>query len=198
MAFLGGVLKKSGEDQVSLLAAVMSHFGMLSVFPLLLLLVTVAGYVFRDDAAAQQALLDAALGNFPLLGEQLRASIQSLPGSGVAIVFGSVLLLWASLGFTKVAQTAMAEIWRVPRRLRPGFWQNLGRSVWALAALVAADAGHRGRRPSSRREVKNPMRAMNDVPSWLLSTVGVTAAVAAAVVVLAFNFGAHLLARSGP
>ena len=97
---------------------------------------TVAGYLFHDDAAAQQALLDAALNNFPLLGQQLRATIQSLPGSGVALLFGSILLLWASLGFTKVAQTAMAEIWSVPRRLRPGFWQNLGRSVWALAGLA--------------------------------------------------------------
>jgi YihY family inner membrane protein len=193
VAFIGGVLKKSGEDQVSLLAAVMSHFGMLSVFPLLLLLVTLAGYVFRDDAAAQQALIDAALGNFPALGEQLRASIQSLPGSGAAIVFGSVLLLWASLGFTKVAQTAMAEIWRVPRRLRPGFWQNLGRSVWALAALSLPTLVTAAVTIITAR-VKNPMRAMNDVPSWLLSSIGVTAAVAAAVVFLAFNFGAHLLA----
>ena len=108
-------------------------------------------------------------------------------------MFGSVLLLWASLGFTKVAQTAMAEIWRVPRRLRPGFWQNLGRSVWALAALSLPTLVTAAVTIVTAR-VKNPMRAMNDVPSWLLSSIGVTAAVAAAVVFLAFNFGAHLLA----
>lgn len=190
-AFLGGVLKKSGEDQVSLLAAVMSHFGMLSVFPLLLLLVTLAGYLFHDDAAAQQALLDAALTNFPLLGEQLRATIRSLPGSGVALLFGTILLLWASLGFTKVAQTAMAEIWSVPRRLRPGFWQNLGRSLWALGGLalptlltaVTTIVGSR---------MGDPMRSMTELPTWFVSTVSITAALTATLAVLAFNFGAHL------
>lgn len=193
LAFLGGVLKKSGEDQVSLLAAVMSHFGMLSIFPLLLLLVTLAGYIFHDDQAAQQAIINAALDNFPLLGEQLRASIQALPGSGIAIVFGSILLLWASLGFTKVAQTAMAEIWRVPRRLRPGFWQNLGRSVWALGAL-ALPTVVTATITIVTAHVGNPMRAMDDLPSWSISTVGIAVAATAAILFLAFNFGAQLLA----
>ena len=101
VAFGGAVLKKAGEDQVTLLAAVMSHFGMLSMFPLLLLLVTVAGYVFHDDDAAQQAIIDAAINNFPVLGDYLRASVQALPGSGVALLFGFVLLLWASLRRTR-------------------------------------------------------------------------------------------------
>lgn len=192
-AFVGGVLKKSGEDQVSLLAAVMSHFGMLSVFPLLLLLVTLAGFFFHDDDAAQQALIDAALKNFPLLGQQLRASIQALPGSGIAIVFGSVLLLWASLGFTKVAQTAMAEIWRVPRRLRPGFWQNLGRSVWALGALALPTMVTATITIVTAR-VGNPMRAMDDLPSWSISAVGIAVAGTALILFLAFNFSAQLLA----
>ena len=75
-----------------------------------------------------------------MLGDYLRASVQALPGSGVALLFGFVLLVWASLGFTKTAQVAMADVWGVPRRLRPGFWQLLGRSIWALGMLALPTA----------------------------------------------------------
>ena len=192
VAFGGAVLKKAGEDQVTILAAVMSHFGMLSMFPLLLLLVTVAGYVFHDDDAAQQAIIDAAIENFPVLGDYLRASVQALPGSGVALLFGFVLLVWASLGFTKTAQVAMADVWGVPRRLRPGFWQLLGRSIWALGMLALPTA-----LTATATVVSGELAdtsPMSMVPGWVQATTGVAAAVLAGLVFLSVTFGSHLLA----
>jgi YihY family inner membrane protein len=192
VAFGGAVLKKAGEDQVSLLAAVMSHFGMLSIFPLLLLLVTAAGYLFHDDDAAQQALIDAALDNFPVLGDYLRASVQALPGSGIALLFGLVLLLWASLGFTKAAQVAMADVWGVPRRLRPGFWQLLGRSVWALGMLALPTV------LTATVTIVTGWVADEDlfsvVPGWVQITAGTAAVAVAAAFFLGVNFASHLLA----
>ena len=186
------MLKKAGEDQVTILAAVMSHFGMLSMFPLLLLVVTVAGYVFHDDDAAQQAIIDAAIENFPVLGDYLRASVQALPGSGVALLFGFVLLLWASLGFTKTAQVAMADVWGVPRRLRPGFWQLLGRSVWALGMLALPTALTATATVVSGELADSSPMSM--VPGWVQATTGVAAAVLAGWSSLGVTFGSHLLA----
>jgi YihY family inner membrane protein len=192
VAFGGAVLKKAGEDQVTILAAVMSHFGMLSIFPLLLLVVTLAGYVFHDDDAAQQAIIDATINNFPVLGDYLRASVQALPGSGVALLFGSVLLVWASLGFTKTAQVAIADVWGVPRRLRPGFWQLLGRSIWALGMLALPTALTAIATVVSRDLADASPMSM--VPGWVQATTGVAAAVLAAVFFLGVTFGSHLLA----
>ncbi len=153
---------------------------------------TVAGYVFHDDDAAQQAIIDAAIENFPVLGDYLRASVQALPGSGVALLFGFVLLLWASLGFTKTAQVAMADVWGVPRRLRPGFWQLLGRSVWALGMLALPTA-----LTATATVVSGELAdtsPMSMVPGWVQATTGVAAAVLAALVFLGVTFGSHLLA----
>jgi YihY family inner membrane protein len=191
LAVVGGVHKKGGEDQLGLLAAVMSHYGMLSVFPLLLLLVTVAGWIFRDDDAAQRAIVDAALENFPVLGEYLRASIRAIPGSGVAVLVGTVVLLWASLGFTKTAQVAMAEIWSVPRRLRPGFFPHLARSLWALAMLAIPTI-----LTATITIVTTEVGGLSlpALPTWfeallryVLLGIGIT-------VFLAINFSSHLLA----
>jgi uncharacterized BrkB/YihY/UPF0761 family membrane protein len=160
---------------------------------LLLLVITIAGYLFRDDAAAQQALVDAALNNFPVLGTQLRASIQALPGSGIAIVVGSLLLLWASLGFTSVAQLAMAEIWGVPRRQRPGFFPRLGRSLWALAMLglptiLTAAAAITG------VHLEDITRAIAGVHGWFTAPLGIAAVVATIAVGVAITYTSHLLA----
>jgi YihY family inner membrane protein len=190
-AFVGGVLKKGGEDQLGLLAAVMSHYGMLSVFPLLLMLVTVAGWIFRDDDAAQQAIIDAALENFPVLGDYLQASIRALPGSGVAVLVGTVLLLWASLGFTKTAQVAMAEIWSVPRRLRPGFFPHLARSVWALAMLAIPTI-----LTATITIVTTELGGLTlpALPDWLEIVLRYIVLGVGITVFLAINFSSHLLA----
>ncbi len=192
LAVLGGVLKKSGEDQLGLLAAVMSNNGMLSLLPLLLLVISITGFIFRDDARAQQALLDAALTNFPGLGDQLRANIQALPGSGVAIVVGAVFLAWGALGFTRTAQVAMGEIWNVPRRLRPGFWPQLGRSIWALGMLALPTActavltilGTSGFTLTVEVKTQSPLGVILAVVVAFLS-LGV---------LLSLNFASHLLA----
>ena len=113
-----------------------------------------------------------------MLGDYLRASVQALPGSGVALLFGFVLLLWASLGFTKTAQVAMADVWGVPRRLRPGFWQLLGRSIWALGMLALPTA-----LTATATVVSGELAdtsPMSMVPGWVQATTGVAAAVLAA------------------
>src|SRR3954447_11133165 len=44
------------DDEGVYLAALLSYYGFLSLFPLLLLAVTILGFVLRDDPAAQQAV----------------------------------------------------------------------------------------------------------------------------------------------
>ena len=55
------VVYKFVDDQGGYLAALLAYYGFLSLFPLLLLLVTVVGFVLDGDPAAQAWVLDAAL-----------------------------------------------------------------------------------------------------------------------------------------
>jgi uncharacterized BrkB/YihY/UPF0761 family membrane protein len=45
VSFVFAVFKKAGDDQASQLAALLTYYGFLSIFPLLLVLVTVLGLV---------------------------------------------------------------------------------------------------------------------------------------------------------
>jgi uncharacterized BrkB/YihY/UPF0761 family membrane protein len=88
----------------------------------------------------RDAILHSALRDFPIVGTQLAHSVHPLKGSLIAVVIGSVGLLWGSMGVSQAAQLAMSEIWNVPAVRRPGFLQRLVRSLGFVAALGAGIA----------------------------------------------------------
>ena len=133
------VVRKFGDDEAGALAGLLTYYGFLSLFPALLLLVTILGFVMGDDPALEERIVGSALRDFPIIGDQLRDTIrQPLRGSGVGLAIGIGGSLWGALGIAQAGQRAMADVWNVPRRLRPNFWLRLARG---LALLVGAGAG---------------------------------------------------------
>ncbi|HEV2823653.1 MAG TPA: hypothetical protein VG035_00365 [Actinomycetota bacterium] len=53
LGFPFGVVKKYGDDQGGRHAALLAHYGFLSLFPLLLVFVTVLGYTLDGDPELQ-------------------------------------------------------------------------------------------------------------------------------------------------
>lgn len=138
-ALLFGVVKKFGDDAAGSLAALLSYYGFLSVFPLLLLLITLLGLFFSHDAGLQHRVVNSALAQFPIVGKQLAGphGISSLrAGSVPGLAVGLIGLGWGSMGVTQAAQRAMAEVWNVPGENRPGFVSRLGRSLEFLGILA--------------------------------------------------------------
>jgi YihY family inner membrane protein len=132
------VVKKAGEDRVGQHAALLAYYGFLSLFPLMLVFVTVLGYALAGNEELQRRVIDAAIAQFPVLGTQIEDSIKSIEGSGLGLVIGILGTLWGGLGITSSTQEAMNEIWNVPRRVRPGFWLRIVRSLASLLLVVAA------------------------------------------------------------
>src|SRR5580700_3718503 len=98
IGFLAAVIKKFGDDQAGQLAALIAYYGFVSLFPLLLVLVTVLGFVLQGDPGEQQRILNGALGQFPLIRDQLK--LESLTGSSVGLAIGAVGSLLAGMGIT--------------------------------------------------------------------------------------------------
>jgi membrane protein len=133
LGFLAAVIKKFGDDQAGQLAALISYYAFVSIFPLFLVLVTVLGFVLQGNPAEQQRILNGALGQFPILSDQLK--LHSLKGSGVALAIGIGGSLLAGMGVTSAAQNALNRIWDVPFKRRPNFLSLRLRSLGMLAVL---------------------------------------------------------------
>jgi YihY family inner membrane protein len=130
-----GVVRKFGDDRGPSLAALLAYYGLMSLFPLLLVLTTILGFV--GNARLEESLIGTTLAQFPVVGDQIgRGAAHPLEGSGFALVIGLLGLLYGSLGVTQVAQRAMADVWNVPNVVRPGFLPRLARSVLFLLVLV--------------------------------------------------------------
>jgi YihY family inner membrane protein len=135
LGFLFAVVKKFGDDRAGMLAALMAYYGFLALFPLLLLLVTILGFALRGNPSLQNRVLQSTLSDFPIIGDQLRTNIQSLRASPVATIVGAGGLLWGSLGVTQAAQFAMAQVWNVQGKDRPGFLTRLIRGLLFIGTL---------------------------------------------------------------
>ncbi len=137
-AFVVGVVKKYGDDRGGHLAALITYYGFLAMFPLMLVFVTVLGYLLRDNPSLRHDLLDSALADFPIVGQELRRNVGALGGNGLGLAIGLLALVWGSLGVAQAAQHAMAQVWNIPGARRPGFGPRLLRSVLVLVVLALA------------------------------------------------------------
>jgi YihY family inner membrane protein len=138
LGFPLAVMWKFRDDHGGALATVVAYNAFFAFFPLLLVVVTVLGFLLGRDSGFQQRVLGSAVAEFPIIGDQVQESIHGLRGSGVGLVIGFVAFAWGARGLTQVAQHAMAEIWNIPGRQRPSFW---ARQVRGLLLLVVFAVG---------------------------------------------------------
>jgi YihY family inner membrane protein len=129
--------KRFGEDGAGRLAATIAYFGFFSLFPLLMALVTVAGLVLHDDPELQSRVVDSALAQFPVVGTQIRDSVGSIDGSGLALVVGIAVAVWAGSGGIRAAASAMDAVWNVPQVDRPPIHREILRSLVMMVTLGA-------------------------------------------------------------
>jgi membrane protein len=138
VAFSVAVLKKFGDDRASSLAALMAYYAFLSLFPLLLVFVSVLGFVLEGDPSLQQDIVDSTLARIPLVGGQLEDEVEPLTGSTPALVIGIAGALWAGLGVTLALARAFHEIWDVPRFEQRGPLRARAYGVVVLAVVGVA------------------------------------------------------------
>ena len=119
LGFPVAVIYKFGDDQGLYLAALITYYGFLSLFPLLLLLVTILGFLIHGDPHLQAKIVNSALIDFPVIGSQLRGNLHALSGSGFGLVVGILGTLYGCLGAAGATQNAFNRAWAVPRDQRP-------------------------------------------------------------------------------
>lgn len=136
MALPVAVFKRFGEHAGGRLATAISYWGFFSIFPLLLVFVTVLNIVLEDDPNTRQDLVDGALGQIPVLGTDLANTQSALGGSWTTIVAALLVALWAGLAAANALQKAVDEIWDTPMFERPNGAVLRLRSVVVLVILA--------------------------------------------------------------
>ena len=71
LGFLLAVVKKFGEDRAGNLAALVAYFGLLSLFPLMVVFTSVLGFVVTDPED-QRRFSDAAADQIPVVGSTIQ------------------------------------------------------------------------------------------------------------------------------
>ncbi len=137
LGFPLAVIYKYFDDQGPYLAAIITYYTFVAVFPLLLLGTSILGFVLQGDPELQRAALDSTLRQFPIVGDQLGRP-EGLTGSVTAVVTGGLIALYGSLGLGTAIQNAMNVAWSVPRNSRPNPFLLRLKSLFLL--LIAGTA----------------------------------------------------------
>jgi YihY family inner membrane protein len=139
LAFVFGVVKKFGDDKGGVLVGNLTYVAFVSLFPLLLVLVTVLGLLAANDPSFKQAVLNAVAGQVPLIGHQLTGNVHVLKRSSViGLIVGLASLVWGSTRLAQAGLFTMEQVWNLPGPARPGYLQRLGRALLFLGLLGCA------------------------------------------------------------
>jgi membrane protein len=134
------VVYKYVDDSGPYLAALITYYAFVSLFPLLLLFSTILGHVLAGNPELQRRLIDSALSQFPVVGEQL-GTPHELSGGAVGVVVGVLASLYGGLGVAQAVQYAMNTAWSVPRNDRPNPFLARARSLLLLMTAGLAVLG---------------------------------------------------------
>jgi membrane protein len=136
------VLKEAGgswsQDRAPSMGAALSYYSMFSIAPLLVIVISVAGMFFGEDAVrgAVFAQIGGLMGQpaAEAIQEMLRHASRPEKGGLTAIVSTVVLLFGASTVLAEL-QGALDRIWRVPERVKENEKKN-GLWVWIRTRLL--------------------------------------------------------------
>jgi YihY family inner membrane protein len=137
-AFVFGVVKKYGDDNGGVLVSNLAYSAFVSLFPLLLVLVTILTYAAAVNPSFRTDVLNAVARQVPLLGRTLTDNVHQLKRSSIiGLIVGLVGLIWGATGLAQSGLFTMEQVWNLPGPARPGYVQRLGRAVLFLGLLGA-------------------------------------------------------------
>lgn len=123
------VIKKYGDDEAGYQGALITYYGFLSLFPLLIVIAAITSIVSGHNDHIRDRVTQSISNYFPSIGDQLQAQIHSPSKSGVALVIGLLLTLYGAKGVADAIRHALDHTWQVPRPKRAGMPKGIAKSL---------------------------------------------------------------------
>jgi len=111
------VIYKYFDDQGAYLSAIITYYAFIAIFPMMLMASSILGFVLDGNPSLRDRLLDSALSQFPIIGDQLGRP-EGLTGSPTAIAIGAIAAVYGAMGLGQASQNAANIAWSVPRNSR--------------------------------------------------------------------------------
>ncbi len=128
LSMLGHALHQFHENDLFTSAAAMSYFGLMALFPALLLMLAISNQI-----TAATELLTHAVEVYPGSGKFLRETIRSLSSVGPGIIITCIIVvLWAGSWVFSVIERALNRIWGATSRT---FWHGRALTVGMIATV---------------------------------------------------------------
>jgi membrane protein len=124
-----------GRHRTGRNAALISHYGFLSVFPLVLVMTTILGFVLDGREDLQEKIIDSVLAELPIIGQTIASDPTELTGSTPVLIFGVVLALWSGLRAFVAMQIAIDDVQETPRHDRVNFAAMRGRALIGVGVI---------------------------------------------------------------
>ncbi len=175
----------------NLYAAAITYFSFLALFPLLLLAVSILGFVLHGHPDTLQSLFDKISANAPgQVGTTLKDSIKSAINARASVgIVGIAGVALTGLGWIGNLRSSIDAIWKVPPRKQNPIKQrlyNLG-VLAALGAALLVSLGITAAWAAFTNEILSSL-GLDNVPGMgtLLGVIGIAVALAADAVMFFF------------
>jgi membrane protein len=129
------------DDYAPSMGAALAYYTLFSLAPLLLIVISVAGLIFGEDAARGEITvqLRSLMGDAGASAVQdLLASVRQPAEDSLATAVGLLLLLVGATTVFAELQDSLDRIWRVPMRIRSNGWLALVRARLLSFGMILA------------------------------------------------------------
>ncbi len=126
---LKGTLSKFSADECTDLAAALTYYAVLALFPALIALLSLVGVFGQGPKSVDsiaKIISDTAGSSAAKTVEPILTSLSTGPGAGFALIIGLVAALWSASGYVNAFARAMNRVYQIGE----------GRPVWKLRPVM--------------------------------------------------------------
>jgi YihY family inner membrane protein len=136
--FVYAIIKKYSQDNCGYQSAVITYYGFLSLFPLLVVLTSLVKLLLKNNSSLREKIINNTVHYFPIVGNQLQNSIHSPKETGFALIISLIIMLYGARGVANALQYSLSSLWYIPQFKMPSFIKSLLRS---LGIIVVGGVG---------------------------------------------------------
>lgn len=117
------------KNQVYLDVSAITYYGYVSLFPLILIGLTVIRQIFLQNNYVHKSFISAIEHNFPIVGKDLGSNVHALSGYGLSLAASILIALYGSLGLGSSLIDVTRKLTLVKKRhasfIKTNFWNLL-------------------------------------------------------------------------